>query len=169
MATTAPEPARLFKFATPAPGTPTLAEEVRDNFSALVQSNYTTDPAFPDTPQPGMRRINAEDPTNVKDQVWLPDGGGSWRTVFQHVEANTPAPAKVIVQVTTPATVWTIDHNLGGLALCQTLDASLKQHVVVSAAPAPGECIVQHVITPLVQRVVITHPAPTTGWVIIIG
>ena len=165
-----PDPGTLFQFQKPAPGSPTLAEEVRDNFTALVQNNLITaqsDPTkVPPAPKDGMRRINAVDPNNVKDEVYF---NGNWRTVFQKLNLGNPAPAKIIVQVTVPQSVWTIDHNLGGLVIVQVLNDSLIQRQNVPSAPNSDQYILQHVITPTVQRIIITHPFNTTGWVIISG
>lgn len=176
MATTTPEPGQLYQAQRPTPGAPVLAEEVRDNFTALAANNYIekADPTlFPAVPFAGMHRTNATDPNNVKEEVWLPGsgggGGGAWKTISQKVQLGVPNPAKVVVQLTVAANVWTIDHNLGSLPLVQVLSDALIQLQNVPAAPGADQYILQHVITPLVQRVIVTFSAPRTGWIIIVG
>jgi len=120
------EPGELFRFERPGTRTPALSEEIRNNFNALGQSNYSTDSAKPDTTQrrDGMPRLLAEDPNNVKYQVFF---DGAFRTLMQNVHLGFPAPAKSVVQITTPASVWQIDHNLGSQPIVQVHDASWSQ------------------------------------------
>lgn len=130
------EPAQIFLYDRPPQGAPSLSSEVRDNFSALAQSHYGTDPANPTAPRIGHVRILREEPpafavTNVKYQ-WF--DGAIWRTLLQRLEGGIPAPTKLIVDVSTPLTIWTIDHNLGSFPIVQIVNAAGQELVPYNVA-----------------------------------
>lgn len=120
------EPGQLFEFDQPTEKALADAKQIRDLFTALARTNYTTDPAFPASPREGMPRFNAADPNNVKLEFWQGDPG-VWRTVLQNLQGGVPAPVKQIVQVVAPATTWTIDHNLGGQVIAMAFDTGFRQ------------------------------------------
>ena len=125
------EPGQLFQFDRPLARGPVASAEVRGLFTALGQTNYTTDPTFPAAPRVGMQRINAADPNNIKWEVFQ-GTPGVWRTLLQNVQGGVITPAKQIVQVVAPTTTWTIDHNLGTQPIVQVFDASFRQMVPVN-------------------------------------
>jgi len=128
------EPARVFQFGVPGEQTNVRSLEVRENFRALAQTLYTTDPAFPANPRQGMFRV-LDDPTalgNVKLQAWI---GTAWQTILQNIQVGVPAPAKIIVasfQTPPGANPWIIDHNLGS-----------KPFIQVYSSPAPFRLLSQ--------------------------
>jgi len=122
----ATEPGQLFEFDQPTEKAWADARQVRNLFTALAQNNYTTDESNPNAPRLGMLRVNAFDPNNIRLQVWQ-GSPGQWRTVLQNIQGGVPAPVKQLVQVTTAATVWTIDHNLGKYVLALVFDTSFRQ------------------------------------------
>ena len=110
------EPGQLFVFDQPTEKAWADARQIRNLFTALAQTNYTTDAAYPSAPRAGMARLNASDPNNIKLEFWQ-GSPGAWRTSLQNIQGGVPAPIKQIVQITAAATVWTIDHNLGNYAI----------------------------------------------------
>jgi hypothetical protein len=159
------EPARKFKFNRPATGEPPISTLFRDLFEALARTNYTTDADFPlvATSKDGMLRVSAVDPNNIKLDVFI---DGTWRTFIQNAQLGFAAPAKKIIEKTDAETVWTIDHNLGSQPLVQVFSPSYIQRQAVPSAPGANQYILQHT-TP--NRVVVTNPAPATGFVVLIG
>lgn len=130
------EPAQVFLYDRPVQGGPSLSEEMRNNFRALAQTFYGTDAANPVAPRIGQFRVLREEPpafavTNVKVQ-WF--DGAVWRTLLQGIEGGIPAPTKLIVDITAPLAVWTIDHNLGSFPLVQVLNASGQEMVPFNVA-----------------------------------
>jgi hypothetical protein len=134
MPTTSPEPGTLFDFGDPPDQSPVVAKKLRDKFTALGRTHFTTDktapgnqPAFPATPQDGMPRINAADPTNIKLEFWLPGtgGGSQWRTALQFLNLGLSAPAKQIIAFPgpTPPNPWQVDHNIGSQVVPMAFDS----------------------------------------------
>ncbi len=144
------------KWDDPAFKTALLSKTVRENFGWLARTFITTDPNLPANPREGMPRVLGDDENNVKLQYYIQ---GTWRTVLQHLELGVPAPQKQVIQITPAATVWTIDHNLGGPVLCMAFDTSWRE---IQAAD------IQQVGVPI-NRVIVTHAAPEDGWLVIIG
>lgn len=120
------EPGQLFVFDQPTEKAWADARQIRNLFTALAQTNYTTDAAYPSAPRAGMARLNASDPNNIKLEFWQ-GSPGAWRTSLQNIQGGVPAPIKQIVQITAAATVWTIDHNLGNYAIALAFDSSFRQ------------------------------------------
>lgn len=120
------EPGQLFEYDQPTEKAWADARQVRNLFTALAQTNYTTDEAYPSAPRVGMARINASDLNNVRLQVWQ-GSPGQWRTVLQNIQGGVPAPVKQLVQVTVASTVWTLDHNLGKNVVALVFDTAFRQ------------------------------------------
>jgi len=118
------EPGALFEYDRPLEKAPVDAVEMRNLFTALAQSHYTTDEDFPTAPRVGMVRLNAADATNVKLEIFQ---GDTWRVALQNIQGGVAAPAKQVVQVTTALSAWTIDHNLGSQPLVQVYDTAFRQ------------------------------------------
>src|SRR5688572_21002513 len=139
MATTDPEPSRLFAFNIPADDTPAVAKEIRDNFTALARLNYTTDEDYPENPQNGMPRINAVDPNNIKLQVWI---DGAWKTIASFLQLGNGTPSKQVVEFSVGANPWVIDHNIGSFPQAQAFNVNGFVFRVVPEAVVPGvnEC-----------------------------
>jgi hypothetical protein len=143
MPTTTPEPGTLFAFDDPPDSSPVIAKDLRDNYTALARTNYTTDksvppnsqPAFPKAPRDGMPRINASNPNNIALEFWLPGtgGGSTWRRALQFLNLGFPAPAKQIVAFPNPINPWVVDHNIGSQVLVQVFDPSWFAFEIVSA------------------------------------
>jgi len=160
------EPGELFRFERPATKTPALSSEVRDNFTALGQTNLSSDPDVPDSTQrrDGMMRVLNEDPNNVKLQMFYDT---NWRTLFQQLQLGYPAPAKIITKVDSPGlAVWQIDHNLGSQPIVQVFDLTWRQLQAVPLAPGVDQYILQHSTE---NRVIITHPAAQDGYAVVVG
>lgn len=171
MATTNPEPGVLFKYDRPEDDQPAISQQVRDDLHALARLHYTTDPDMPANPRDGQPRVNAEDPNNIKLQLWLPGSGGgsAWRDALSFLNLGLGAPGKQVVSVTTPQTVWTIDHNIGSFVLAAAFDANGYQYEPIGPPPAvigAGQMQVRQVT---VNRVVLTFSGPVSGFAVIVG
>jgi hypothetical protein len=158
------EPGALFQFGVPAEGAPRTSQPVRDNFTALGQTHYTTDEGYPASPRKGMMRILLDPADSIHRLQWF--DGSTWRSMLQRIEGGTPAPVKVIVDVNAAATTWTVDHNLGSKPLVQVFDATWIQRQPISAAPGAGQYVLTHVND---NRFTVTHSGAVTGHVIILG
>jgi hypothetical protein len=130
------EPARLFAYDTPIVGAFVDAVAVEQNFRALAQTHYTSDPAFPLSARQGQLRVNAADPANFKLETFL---NGAWRTMLQRIEGSIPAPVKQIAQFDTALASWIVDHNLGSQPLVQAYDASFRLLTPYTSANPPTE------------------------------
>lgn len=131
------DPAEKFRFGVPVAGAPATSQEIRENFEALAQNCYTTNPDFPSSPREYQTRIlnDIMDPVqagNLRMQVYV---GGAWRDVMQHLEGGVAAPAKLYAEFTTPAVVWTVDHNLGSKPVALVFDATWRQLQPVRTFP----------------------------------
>jgi hypothetical protein len=171
MPTLEPEPGTLFQYGLPADNQPAIAREIRDAFKAIARTHYTSDSDFPAYPQNGQPRINAEDPNNTKLQFWLPGtgGGSQWRDAISFLNLGLGTPSKQVVAVTTPATVWTIDHNIGSFVHAFAFDSSGYAFQPVGPPPmliGSGQVQIQQVN---VNRVVFTFSGATAGFAVIIG
>jgi hypothetical protein len=148
------EPAELFRYDRPVEGAFLDAVEMRNYLTALARTHYTTDSANPANAQDGQPRINAEDPDNVKLEVFL---DGNWRTAIQRIDKGIAAPVKSIVQFATAGTPWVIDHNLGSQVVVQVFDASFIRLQPVNTFPT--------VAVPLAQvDATLAAGAALTGW-----
>lgn len=159
------QPAQLFLFDRPVQGGPPLSEEMRNNFEALARTMLTDSDAYPSAPRKGMVRIFEDaGPPAVTKYQWY--DGGTWRTMLQKIEGGVAAPAKLLIDITTPLAVWTIDHNLGSRPVVQVFDSPWNQLQPVFGAPGAGQYSLLHVNE---NRVVITHPGAQDGHAIILG
>lgn len=114
------QPAQVWLFERPGTGTPVRSEEVRNNFNAIGRLFFTDNADYPENPRNGMPRVLAQDPNNVRFQVWF---NNAWRTIFQNIQRGIPAPAQLVATVESPGlTTWTIDHNLGVKPIVQVFD-----------------------------------------------
>jgi hypothetical protein len=164
-----PEPGQLFLYDRPAASTPALSQEMRDNFTALARTHYTTDAVYPATPREGMLRINAEDPNDVKLEVFLIVAGSPvWRTIAKQLQLAKALPTKLIVDFAAATSPWVVDHNLGSQPVVQAYNASwFAFQVVPQGGPiGAGQCTVEH---PSENRVIITFSGATTGHLIVVG
>lgn len=165
------QPGQKFTYDRPFTGGPALSQEVRDNFEALARTNITDDATYPAAPRGGMFRIfnDPGPPTNAKFQ-WY--DGATWRTLIQRIEGGgvgtaSITPTRLAVDFTSALTTWSIDHNLGAQPLVQVFDALWNQLQVVPPGPVvAGQYLLVHSTE---NRVVVTHPGPITGHVVIIG
>jgi hypothetical protein len=130
-----PDPGSLFEFNIPATNTPVVSAEVRDNFTALAQTNFTSDGTTPASPQKGMTRINGANPNNWLFQVW---NGSNWQTLLQNIQLGIPAPVKSITNIAVPANAWTITHNLGSQVLVMAFDSSWYAFEIVGFGSGGG-------------------------------
>jgi hypothetical protein len=158
MATTSPEPGTLFQFDDPPDQSPVIAKDLRDNFTALARTNYTTDksgpldnvgnvtPAFPKAPRDGMARLNASNPNNVGLEFWLPGtgGGSAWRRALSFLNLGLGAVSKQIIAfpgAPTPPNPWQVDHNIGSQVLVAAFDVNWFMFEIVAggggAIPVP--------------------------------
>jgi len=144
----------------PANEGPRLSEEIRDNMGTLGRLNITDDEAYPNNPRDGMPRVSEANLTNVKLQVWYRT---AWLTLMQNIQAGIPVPSKQIHEITVAAGVWTIDHNLGSAVIVQVYNATWNLLTPTNIQQ------VDTGVPPLKNRVVVTHAAPITGNVVIIG
>lgn len=117
------QPAQLFQFDRPFQGAPPRSEEIRQNFEALARTFYTDDTTYPEAPRSGALRIfrDVGPPLNVKIQ-W--HDGANWRTIAQNIEGGIAVPSKRIVDINSPLSVWTIDHNLGSQVVALVFDST---------------------------------------------
>lgn len=169
MPTPTPEPGTLFLFDRPASNTPALSQEMRDNFTALARTHFTTDPAYPADAREGMQRINALDPNDVKLEVALIVAGSLvWRTIAKQLQLAKALPTKLIVDFAAATNPWVVDHNFGSQPLVQAHNASwFAFQVVPQGGPiGAGQCTVEH---PSPNRVIITFAAGATGHLIVVG
>lgn len=131
------EPGQLFRYERPVEGAFLDAVEIRNYLTALARTHYTTDSANPANAQDGQPRVNAEDPGNIKLEVFL---AGAWRTVLQQIDKGIAAPVKSIVQFAAAGTPWVIDHNLGSQVVAQVFDSAfikLKPVNTFETRPVP--------------------------------
>ena len=128
------EPAELFAYGIPLELAFADAKEIRDAFTALAQSFYTTDVNKPLDARNGQIRVSAAAPTNSTLEVFL---DGAWRVMIQQIDKGIPSPVKQIVQFNTATTPWVINHNLGSQVVACVYDASFIQLKPVNVfAPA---------------------------------
>jgi len=129
------EPGQLFQFDRPLERAVVDARLVREMFTALAQTNYTSSAAYPNAPRIGMLRISAVDPSNIKLEVFV-GAPLQWRTLLQNIQLGVAVPVKQIVQFAVPSLTWTVDHNLGSQPLVQVFDASFNS-LPTGVASAP--------------------------------
>lgn len=153
-----PDQLALFVFETPARGADLASQVVRENFMSLGTTNYTTNPAYPKNPRKGMLRVfdlNGAG-TNIKLQQFL---NGSWTSLVEHLELLLSLCRRREINCT--GAVWTVNHGLGFKPVVQCYDA-LHQKIEPTT--------IQHVlIGGEWSRTVVTHAAPVTGYVILVG
>lgn len=130
------EPGVLFIYGIPRENAFLDAVEIEACLRALAQTHYTTDPTKPADARDGQLRVLANDPANIKFEVFL---AGAWRTMLQHIDVSIPAPVKQIAQITVPSAAWTIDHNLGSQPLVQAYDDNFRLLAAFTAANPPTE------------------------------
>lgn len=148
------EPGQLFTHDVPIAQAVLDAVEVRNNFTALARTLYTTDPVNPLDKRQGMMRILADpaEAPNKKLQAFL---DGDWRTLLQNIAAGIAAPVKQIVQIAAASNSWVVDHNLGSQPLVQIYDATFKKLEAKSVNP---EAVTQHL--GFIPAAVLTTLAP---------
>jgi len=130
------EPAEKFVYGMPASETPKLSADIRNNLDALAQNLFTTDPDLPAGREYMTRILNdVNDPIqagNYRLQTYI---GGTWRDVLQHLEVGLAAPSKNIVEFTTAAVSWVVDHNLGSKPAASVFGTSGYQLQPVQTFP----------------------------------
>jgi hypothetical protein len=159
------ETSGLFLFDEPQAGAPRRSLEIRNNFEAVVRTNFGTDPAKPASPREGMLRI-LKDVTvanNWKLQGFL---SGAWQTLLQRINGGFAAPAKRIFVFNAATSPWQLQHDLGSQPLVQVFDLTYMQRQVVPAAPGAGQYTLQHADA---NKVIVTFAAPATGVAIVLG
>jgi hypothetical protein len=159
-----PEPGTLFLYGIPAEDAPVRSAEMRGNFEGLARTHYTTDAALPLAPRQGQQRIWEDVAAgNVRLQYY---DGAAWLTLLQLIASGVPAPRRLLFSITTPMAVWTLDHNLGQQPLAQVFNTAWRQLQASPTGPGAGQYLLDH---PTPNRIVVTHPAPATGFAIIVG
>ena len=126
------EPAELFTHGIPLELSFADAKEIRDAFTALARSFFTTDDTKPLDARDGQVRVNASAPANFTLDVFL---DGNWRTMIQQIDKGIPSPVKKIVQFDVPLASWVIDHNLGSQVVALVYDVSFIQLKPVNTFP----------------------------------
>lgn len=165
MATPSDEVSGLFLFDGPSAQTPMRSQEVRNDLTALAQTNIGSDPAKPAFPREGMMRIlkPTAPATAYLLQAYL---RGAWRTQLQLMESAHPTTAKLIFPFGVATNPWVLQHNLGSMPVVQVLRADLLQRQLVLAAPGADQYILQHADD---NRVNVTFSGPVTGFAIVVG
>lgn len=128
------EPAQFQVYGLPVADSFVTSLQMRQQLEALARNFYSTSSANPQENRSGQIRVLADDPTNVKIQVYL---NGVYRTFAQSVQDGVAAPIKQIVQVPvgTPLAQWTINHNLGTQPVVLVFDTGFTQ---LQVFPATG-------------------------------
>lgn len=133
-----PDPAALYQVGIPRDQTPARSEEIRNNFQALLQNLFTSDPALPlNAPDYAIRLLDdVNDPIqagNLRLQVRF---GGAWRDILQNLQGGLAAPAKSLLDFVQggPSSPWVIDHNLGSQPMVQVIGTTGPQYTLFTPA-----------------------------------
>jgi len=143
----------MFEFDLPVPNSSVLAQEVRSNFNSLGTLNITANPDAPTNPRNGMPRLYMESTTSALFQIYFE---GAWVTLAV-LGSGTVAQARRKSQSFSSQSQWIFDHNLGLRPLVQVVLAT-------------GEVVLPEKIEHAsVDRVIVTHAAPESGEIIVVG
>lgn len=141
-----------FLFDRPQTGSPDASDELRSQFNALGTTNYTATETQPANPRNGMLRVNASDENNIKLEIYL----GSWIVLVNNIAVTTSFARRKESPAFATA-VWTWDHNLGYRPSVQCWNSSNKRIYPLEVEHAS------------VNRVVVTHSSPQSGYILAVG
>lgn len=145
--------APLFSFGVPETGSKLSSNVIRNLLEALARTNYTSDASVPSNPRPGMMRVNASNPTNVKLELYY---NSTWVEILQNL-GTTGSAASYATQSYTSSTTWIMDHNFGRRPIVQCIDGT-------GAVIQPLS--IEHTS---LNRVTVQHSSATAGQIIVTG
>lgn len=159
------EPAQFTVYGIPVEDSNVISLEFRQLIEALARQFFTTDDAFPNENRDGQPRVLANDPANIKFQIYY---NGAYRTIAQNIQSGIAVPTKQIIQIPAsgPLQQWVIDHNLGSQVLVQAYDQNWNLLQAVPLTPVTERVhlatIPAAVLTTLGVGVTVLRPALPT-------
>lgn len=140
----------IFMFDTPITDSAQESAVIRANFHALATNHATANPDVPDDPRNGMTRVLADDPNNIKYQLYW----GSWRTIVE-ISGSTSQARRKSTNFSS-SLQWIYAHNLSIYPLVQV--------IIGNEIVQPQK--MEHAS---MDRVIITHGVALSGTVIVVG
>jgi len=141
-----------FKFGIPVDHKAVKAKDIRNLLEALATTNATSQADQPEDPRDGMLRIYAPEGAQVALQLYW----STWRTLIGNISSGAATQRKE--KSFTSLVIWLFDHNLGVEPLVQCVELATGEVIY------PGK--IEHANE---NRVVVTHTAPVSGKIIVVG
>lgn len=145
-----------YQFGLPRISDPLTPTVVVRNTDALAQTNRTSTGVPPAAPQKGMIWYD-EAGDRLAMWVEITAGNFQWVTLVEGISALITRARLLRKDFTTPAASWVFDHNLGHHVIFQAFDTSGNRL----------DALTEQNVT--VNRVVVTHTDPTTGYILVLG